>query len=118
MAVKDILLKFRDLEITKEVFDQTINKNIQFKGDLIEVTNQHVIRLLEAYLNGSINEQQILDWVNTIWFSGYYEYSDEYADSIAGVMNELEEIDEVGKELTREKAVIFIEALKNNIEYK
>jgi hypothetical protein len=118
MAVKDILLKFRDLEITKEVFNQTINKNIQFKGDLIEVTNQHVIRLLEAYLNGSINEQQILDWVNTIWFSGYYEYSDEYADSIASVMNELEEIDEVGKELTREKAVIFIEALKNNIEYK
>ena len=72
--------------------------------------------LLESFQKGDISKQQLLDWVNTVWFSGLFEYCDENCDSIASVMNELEEIDEEGKELTFEKINKYIHALENNIE--
>ncbi|KAF1084283.1 hypothetical protein SPSYN_02687 [Sporotomaculum syntrophicum] len=82
----------------------------------VEICNNHVIILLENFKKGNISKHTLLDWVNTVWFSGLFEYCDENCDSIASVMNELEEIDENGKELTYEKIKRYIYALKNNIE--
>ncbi len=117
-SVKGILEKFRDLILTKNELDTLLLiDHAEMRLDKpIEVCTNHLVELLSRYKNGYVSEQTILDWVNTIWFSGWFEYCDEQCDSIASVMNELEEIDEDGKCITPEKAELYIQALKNNIE--
>ncbi|MDQ2087475.1 hypothetical protein RBH29_13670 [Herbivorax sp. ANBcel31] len=70
----------------------------------------------KSFQKGNISKQNLLDWVNTVWFSGLFEYCDENCDCIASVMNELEEIDEDGREITYDKIKKYIYALENNIE--
>lgn len=115
---KKILIKFRDLKISKTDLFKAIPKELHKKpiDKPLEVCSSHVINLLEQYQKGYITKECILDWVNTIWFSGWYEYCDEQSDSIASVVNELEEIDEIGKNLTLEKVERYIYVLKNNLE--
>lgn len=110
------LEQFRDLRLSKEGLLSLLPKDHELINLVmpIKVCTCHVIQLLLKYQEQSVTEQTILDWVNTIWFSGWFEYCDEQADSIASVMNELEEIDEDGKNLTHEKVELFIKALKNN----
>ena len=113
-----ILEQFRDLKIEKDILSQLLPlelKNIPINKP-VEVCNRHILLLLESYQKGDITKQRLLDWVNTVWFSGLFEYCDEHCDCIASVMNELEEIDEEGKELTDEKIKKYIHALENNIE--
>lgn len=118
MTEIEILEQFRDLKILKnqllELLPQGLNKLMINKP--VQICSIHLITLLKKYQTGGISEQNVLDWVNTVWFSGLYEYCDEQCGSIAGVMNELEEIDEDGKQLTTEKADKYIHALRNNIE--
>jgi hypothetical protein len=112
---KNILEQFRDLKITKNELYSFIQK--EFKTNQpVEVCSVHLVTLLLGYQKGSINEQNILDWVNTIWFSDWFMYCEEQCDSIASVMNQLEEIDEEGKKLTKEKVANYINALGQNIE--
>lgn len=109
------LLRFRDLEITKTQLKASLPLDFKIY-EPIKICNKHVISLLENYNNNLIDKSLLLDWVNTIWFSDWYEYCDENEDCIASIMNELEEIDEVGHELNSEKIVKYINALENNIE--
>jgi len=113
-----ILEQFRDLVIDKNTLIQLLPLELKkIKTDKpVEVCNRHVLLLLESYQKGVISKQWLLDWVNTVWFSGLFEYCDENCDCIASVMNELEEIDEDGKELTQKKINKYIHALENNIE--
>lgn len=113
-----LLEQFRDLVIDKRTLIQLLSlERTKIETDkTIEVCNRHVLFLLESYQNGAISQQWLLEWVNTVWFSDQFDYCDEYCDCIASVMNELEEIDEDGKELTVEKLQKYIYALENNIE--
>lgn len=118
--MENVLIKYRDLIISKDQLDYFLDPKLKgFALDNpINITNQHVINMLEKFSKGLINDQELLDWVNVIWFSGWYEYQDEYAVCIASILNELEEIDEDGKELNTIKIEKFIEALKENREYR
>ncbi|KOA18995.1 hypothetical protein CLHOM_27350 [Clostridium homopropionicum DSM 5847] len=112
------LEQFRDLKISREELYQSMHKDVA-KISIetpVKVCSEHVIGLLEGYKNGLRTKDTILEWVNTIWFSGWFEYCDEQCDSIASVMNCLEEIDEEGKELNLEKVEIYLNALKHNLE--
>lgn len=107
-----------DLKILKNQLLELLPKRLnKLKIDKpVQICSIHLIAVLEKYQTGTISEKTVLDWVNTVWFSGLYEYCDEQCDSIASVTNELEEIDEDGKQLTTEKADKYIHALRNNIE--
>lgn len=116
--ITELLEKFRDMNISKNELDKSLPLDIK-KVQLhkpITVCRNHVIELLERYRKGDITESNLLDWVNIIWFSDAFDYRDDSCDSIASIMNELEEIDEEGKELTNEKIERFIVALRNNSE--
>ncbi|MBA2853974.1 barstar family protein [Methanococcus maripaludis] len=112
-----ILEKYLDLEISKDELGELSQgfAPVKYHGS-IEVHKEHLIHLLEKYLKKEISDNDFVDWVNFIWFSEWYTYFEEDSDLIASVMNELEEIDEEGKELTVEKAELYINVLKNNIE--
>jgi hypothetical protein len=109
---------FRDLIISKKELLEAIpfNPPKEYRGDRVEISTDHVIHILEKYKTGEVSKTQILDWVNTIWFSEWYDYCEIYSDSIASVMDELEELDEEGTDLTVETVDRYIYALQNNIE--
>lgn len=115
---RERLEKFRDLIITKQQLISSIPENHRRlpMSQPVEIRNNHVIKLLQCFKENILTEQSLLEWVNTIWFSGWYEYCDEHSDSIASVLNELEEIDEEGKKLTLDKVELFLNALEQNIE--
>jgi hypothetical protein len=111
---KKYLELFRDLKLSKNELKKIIPKDFVIDNPII-VCNIHVIDLLECYLSNKVDELYILEWVNTVWFSGWYLYCDEAEECIARVMNELEELDKVGHELTCGKVQKYIYALKNKI---
>jgi hypothetical protein len=114
----ECLEKFRDLIITKQELFEFIARQPNTKYKPINITNRHLINLLMEYKNGRINERYILDWVNTVWFTDWFEYDDYYCDSVASVMNKLEEIDEEGNDLSKEKVNKYIICLEENMEVK
>jgi len=113
------LKKFKELELNKKDLTDIIKKDLKsLTIDIpIIVENVDVIRLLEAYLSKQISLQDVVDWVNVIWFTELYEYSDSQCDSIASVLNELEEADEDIEKLSKNKIEKYLYALKNNIEF-
>jgi hypothetical protein len=114
---REYLIEFRDLVITKQELFELIPRQSQPKYEPIIVSNRHLISLLQEYKTGTVNEQYILDWVNTIWFTDWFTYDNNYCDTIASVMTELEEIDEEGKELNIEKVNYYIGCLEDNMEF-
>lgn len=110
----EFLKKFRDLEISKAVLEEELNG--AKASSIVEVYAIHLIAVLKKYSTKEIDDAFLLDWVNTIWFSEWYFYNDDQCDSIASVMNVLEELDEGELILNQEKIEILINALENNLE--
>lgn len=116
MNQKELLEEYRDLKISKESLINFLGvKKLNEINEVVTIECIHVIKLLESFSKKQIKKQELLDWVNTIWFSDTYDYIDEEMDSIASVMNKLEEIDE-GVELNDELIDISIQSLKTNTE--
>lgn len=111
---------FRDLKIRKwEICD--LNKIDLFNasidnGKAVIIYPENIINLLIEFREGHISKEHLLEWINTVMFTDLFEYYNEFRDSIASIISELEEIDEKGKELTFEKIDNYIYALKENIE--
>lgn len=110
----EFLKKFRDLEISKSVLEELLNGAKAIS--IVEVYAIHLIAVLKKYSTKEIDDAFLLDWVNTIWFSEWYFYNDDQCDSIASVMNVLEELDEGELILNQEKIEMLINALGNNLE--
>ena len=111
-----LLEQYRDLIIDKEEFERQGGHNLLNKiSDAVIICNNHLITLLEKYINGEINKNKILEWTNTIWFSDSFDYCDEGCDCIASIMNRLEELDE-GFAFDSDIAKKLIIALKSNEE--
>lgn len=110
--------QFKNFRMSRE---ELSNK---FDGDLLAakienpviVYNTDVVNALSAFKNDRITLAQLLDWVNTIWFTELFDYDDEYSNSIASVLNKLEDLDEEGRELTQYDMNKYIDALLENRE--
>lgn len=85
-----------------------------YNNDLepIIVNKEHLIKLLESDLSNI----EILEWVNFIWFSDFYDYNDNESDSIASVVDYLEELDE-GKIFNDNIRNEMIISLRDNKEF-
>lgn len=116
--LNNVLEKYKNLEISKGELLKLVNKDLKTLKvqKPIEICTGDVIALLENYKQGKITNQDLLDWVNTIWFTDLYEYCDSQSDSIASVMNELEEVDEEIEKISPSSIEKYIEALRKNIE--
>ena len=114
------LEKFRDLKIRRselseggkiDLFNVTPEQNKP-----VPISPEHVIILLNKLKSQEISKARLLEWVNTVMFTDLFDYAEEYQDSIASVIGELEEIDEEGKDLTPEKLDLLLAAMQNNTE--
>ncbi len=76
-----------------------------------------VISAIEQYMSNSISLQDLLDWVNIIWFTDLYEYNPAEEETIASVMAVLETMDEDDVNISDEELLRMINNLNSNIAY-
>lgn len=108
------LCLFRDGVLTKQDINKIIHSQ-EFTDEII-VNKDHVIRVLERYKNGEISLEQLIEWVNVIWFTDYFVYPEDQSDSISSVMVEIEALDELENEPAPSVIDHYIECLNKNIE--
>jgi len=114
----DYLNMFKDLQISKEELKNQLGDNL-FSIEIehpVKIFYTDVVNLLHAFRDSKISLNHLLEWVNVVWFTELFEYDEEYCDSIASVLNKLEELDEEGVELTEANIEEYIDALVNNKE--
>jgi len=116
---KEYLIAFKDLQITKKELLRKLgiaNLTKATTNEPLVIYTSDVIALLNAYASGKITCDQLIDWVNTVWFTDLFDYDDDQSDSIASVMSLLEELDEEDRKLTKSDIDIYISALEKNQE--
>ncbi len=113
------LENFRDLKISRaELLNILPKHSIELMNNPVIVEREHIINMLTQYKNGKISKSNLVDWVNIIWFKDFYDCPDEYCDSMASVMDKLEELDEDENELNADQINFCIETLQQNNEIK
>ncbi|MHB1682271.1 MAG: hypothetical protein ACYCYO_05505 [Bacilli bacterium] len=112
------LERFRNSIISRQELERTLQLDVyKYRtDDPVEVCNVHLINVLRQHQQRILSKERLIEWVNVIWFSGAFEYSDEHHDSLASVMNELEELDEGDIELTNNEIERYIFVLSTNSE--
>ena len=117
----EVLQNYKNLKITRKQLRNILGKNFTNakleEGDEVVVDNNDLIFVLQATKEGRISVPDLVDWVNVIWFSGLYDYSEKYSASMASVMAELEELDEYDYTLPPEQIDQYIAVLEKNEEY-
>ena len=114
----------------KVVFLKTKIKLSQLKkelgNDLYNVTitsprkvcAEDLIFLINQYISHKITLQEIVDWVNVVWFTDLFEYNTSEEESIASVISLLETLDEDDVQFSNKELMDMIECLSNNKVYK
>ena len=113
-----LLLDFLDFKKTKTDLVQFYGEDLlNASGPTLQVSAKDVISAIDKYLCGDISKKQLVDWVNVLWFTDLFEYSDCEADSIASVMTVLESLDEADVSLSEHDYLNMKECLYHNQEY-
>lgn len=86
--------------------------NVEVEPEIVSATD--VIFAIESYLNRTVTKEQLVQWVNVLWFTDLYEYESACEDTIAEVMTLLESIDEEEVAFSEEEYREMIEALRRN----
>jgi hypothetical protein len=114
----DLLNDFKELKTglseLKEFYGDDLHNISNIKSKVIY--SEDVISAIKKYIDGIITLQDLIDWVNTVWFTDLYKYNVKEEDSIASVMTLLETIDEEDVKFSKEEYLQMIASLKNNTE--
>lgn len=122
MSIKELLANFLTFNTSYDELKASLWKEGRGwprlpDGEIEIVKAQDVICAIIMFKSGEISQVELLDWVNTLWFSDLFDYADEQCDSIASVMTELETLDEDGACYSLHDFDQMIAALKSNREY-
>lgn len=114
--MREILSKFKAMTVDTEQLKNVLGEDLYNVPNIKpeRVSAQDVIMIMEKYISDNISLNQVLDWVNIVWFTDLYTYNPAEEDSIASVMTLLETLDEEGVEFTKEDFIEMIDSLKNN----
>ncbi|MDR2360239.1 MAG: hypothetical protein LBD85_03025 [Oscillospiraceae bacterium] len=121
MDTNKLLLDFKDFRISLEelraAFGVTRFLNVKMDAPVIFTTTD-AASAIKRYRSGEITVQTLVNWVNTLWFNeGIYDFADEQSESLASVMDLLEELDEDGVFYTDDEYDRMIAALESNTEF-
>jgi hypothetical protein len=121
MDADKTLTDFRDFRISlqelKTAFNADSLLNEKVENPLV-VTAHDVVTAIRKYRSGEIGTQTLVDWVNMFWFDdGLYDYDDSQCDSMASVVDLLEELDEDGVFYIDEEYDRMIAVLESNTEF-
>ena len=115
---KKVLIDFLDFKKSKTDLVQIFGKDLlNATGPTLPVSSKDVITAIDRYLRSEITKNQLVDWVNVLWFTDLFEYNDDEADSIASVMTVLESLDEAEVSVSEHDYLRMKECLYRNQEY-
>ena len=118
MEYKTLLKEFLCFKKSKNDLKQVFGEDLlNANGPTEIVITSDVAAAIDRYLCGDITNEQLVDWVNVVWFTDLFEYNDTEADSIASVMTVLESLDEADVSLTELDFMKMKECLLCNQEY-
>ena len=117
--MKKAVVDFFNNEINLKQLKDVCGTNLHsIKTDFtIEVRASNVAGVIKRYLHKQISLQDLVDWVNVVWFTDLFDYAPEEEDSIASVMSELETMDEEGVCFSEKQLSEMIYCLMQNREY-
>lgn len=102
------------LAMFKQMLNPGVNdwasRNI-FSEGTIKVTAADVADVLNAYLEGEITYEQLLDWANLALFNDAFLFS---SDEVRDCLDRIEESDEPGNELTSEEINNMLKSLSQS----
>ena len=111
---RQLLEKVRDLKLSKEDIPLLNNEDkADLTADPIIIERSHLINVLKRFKQERITEEDLFDWIHFVWFSDFFTCADDDADSISGVVQLLEELEEEGG-LLPEEVEHCLYALENN----
>ena len=117
--MEKLLDRFRKMEIGKAslqaYFGNDLHNTDCKKPQRIRCGD--VVNTICAMLDGSKSVSDVVEWVNVIWFTDLFAFSDAEADSIVSVLEVLETMDEEGVVITTQELNNMISALNANQEY-
>ena len=108
-------LKINLNQLKKEFGDDLYNVVITTPR---KVYAEDLVFLINQYISSKITLQEIVDWVNVVWFTDLFEYNPLEEETIASVMSLLETLDENGVQFSNKEFMDMIECLSNNKVYK
>lgn len=114
---KKYIEDYKNLKISLQELKNSL-PNIFFNhcDSRLTVYTEDVQNLLNSFQSGKIGKPELLNWVNTIWFSDLYVYDELQCDCIASILTELEEADERDNVLSKPNIDKYLFALRNNFE--
>ncbi len=118
--MKEILLKFKNLEIDKTLLKKEIGDdlyNVDCPKPLV-ITKEDLCKVIQCYTNNDISLQQLVDWVNVVWFTELFELLEKESDSIMSVLEVLETLDEDNTSISTQDFSEMLKALSNNCIYR
>ena len=110
---------YRELKISKSELQQAIGEdlhNVKCKK-ASRIKRSDVVNAIQLLLNGTIDKDTLVEWVNMIWFTELFVFDDKDADSIVSVLEVLETMDEDGVIVSEDEFLKMITALTSNTEY-
>ena len=119
MKKSDIVNQFRKMEIRKtdlQAFFGSDLHNAECSRPQ-RITRFDVVNAIRAMLDGSKSVLDVVEWVNVVWFTDLFTFSDDETDSIVSVLEVLETLDEEGAVATTDELNNMISALNENKEY-
>ncbi len=114
--MKDKLKKFINLEIRKEEIGENLHRVKLARPAVVRADD--VAAAVKAMYQGKISKEHLLEWVNAVWFTDVFDFSDSETDSVFSVLEILEAMDEDGVSITLEHLEEMTKCLQENREYK
>ena len=102
-------------QLKKELGDDLYNVTITTPR---KVYAEDLIFLITQYISRKITLQEIVDWVNVVWFTDLFEYNSLEEESISSVISSLETLDEDDVQFSDNEFIDMIECLSNNKVYE
>lgn len=113
-----VLNAFLDFKATKKDLIDTYGEDLyNVEVEPVTVSASHVVSAIDKFDTEEIDVAMLLDWVNVVWFTDLFEYSEHEADSISSVLSVLETLDEEGVVLTENDLANMRSSLLNNQEF-
>lgn len=102
-------------QLKKELGNDLYNVSIKTPK---KVCAKDLIFLINQYVYNKISLQEMIDWVNVVWFTDLFEYNEAEEESIASVISLLETLDEDDIQFSNKDFMDMVECLSDNRVYK
>ncbi len=111
--------QYLNLEIDAQKYAELCGEDVRFMSLSTPVTVQtsNIVKAIQQHRDGELPANELVKWVNIVWFSDAFEFDESCVDSIVSVMDQLECLDENGVSFSDEQYKMMIEALENNKDF-